>query len=84
MRPLPRDPLRLSPPRAAAKASATVSARQAAGVVALDVGGRPAERQPRASTRPVAVAMSTAVRWLGVYRDVLLVSVQLSWPSWPC
>jgi len=28
---------------------------------------------------PVAAAMSAAVRWLGVYREVLLVGVLLSW-----
>ncbi|KAJ1270699.1 hypothetical protein BS78_06G071700 [Paspalum vaginatum] len=54
-------------------------AGRAARVAALDAGCRPAERQPRAPAHPVAAAMSAAVRWLGVYREVLLVGVLLSW-----
>ncbi|WVZ62178.1 hypothetical protein U9M48_011952 [Paspalum notatum var. saurae] len=80
-RPLPRG-LRLSPPHAVAEASASPAAA-ALGVLlssplsTLDAGRRSVNLAPLRA--PVAAAMSAAVLWLGVYREVLLVGVLLSW-----
>ncbi|KAF8772348.1 hypothetical protein HU200_005860 [Digitaria exilis] len=83
-RPLPRGPLRLSPspPRAAAEASASAAATALGGLLAsplstLEAALRSVNLAPLRA--PVAAAMSAAVRWLGVYREVLLVGVLLSW-----
>ncbi|CAN6180779.1 unnamed protein product [Urochloa humidicola] len=80
---LPRG-LRLSrpPPRAAAEASASAAATALGGLLAsplstLEAGLRSVNLAPLRA--PVAAAMSAAVRWLGVYREVLLVGVLLSW-----
>ncbi|KAE8813706.1 ylmGprotein 1-2, chloroplastic [Hordeum vulgare] len=61
------------PPRAAAAAASAVG-----GLLApLEVGLRSINLAPLRP--PVAAAMSAAVRWLGVYREVLLVGVLFSW-----
>ncbi|RLM86837.1 uncharacterized protein C2845_PM04G04450 [Panicum miliaceum] len=79
-RPAPRG-LRLSPPpRAAAEASAAAAALGgllSSPLSALEAGLRSVNLAPLRP--PVAAAMSAAVRWLGVYREVLLVGVLLSW-----
>ncbi|KAJ1291170.1 hypothetical protein BS78_02G297400 [Paspalum vaginatum] len=79
--PLPGG-LRLSPPRAAAEASASAAATALGGLLAsplsaLEAGLRSVNLAPLRA--PVAAAMSAAVRWLGVYREVLLVGVLFSW-----
>ncbi|CAL5090993.1 unnamed protein product [Urochloa decumbens] len=81
--PLPRG-LRMSPPapRAAAEASASAAATALGGLLSsplstLEAGLRSVNLAPLRA--PVAAAMSAAVRWLGVYREVLLVGVLLSW-----
>ncbi|XP_066398712.1 ylmG homolog protein 1-2, chloroplastic-like [Miscanthus floridulus] len=80
-RPLPRG-LRLTRPRAAAEASASAAATALGGLLAsplstLEAALRGLNLAPLRA--PVAAAMSAAVRWLGVYREVLLVGVLLSW-----
>ena len=80
-RPLPRV-LRLTRPRAAAEASASAAATALGGLLAsplstLEAALRGLNFAPLRG--PVAAAMSAAVRWLGVYREVLLVGVLLSW-----
>ncbi|KAJ1288040.1 hypothetical protein BS78_02G058200 [Paspalum vaginatum] len=76
---LPRG-LRLSPPHAVASASASATVLGvllASPLSTLDAGLRSVNLAPLRV--PVAAAMSAAVRWLGVYREVLLVGVLLSW-----
>ncbi|EER98085.1 hypothetical protein BDA96_02G057100 [Sorghum bicolor] len=81
-RPLSRG-LRLTPPpRAATEASASAAATALGGLLAsplstLEAALRGLNLAPLRA--PVAAAMSAAVRWLGVYREVLLVGVLLSW-----
>ncbi|KAF8670443.1 hypothetical protein HU200_050654 [Digitaria exilis] len=70
------------PPRAAAEASASAAATALGGLLAsplstLEAALRSVNLAPLRA--PVAAAMSAAVRWLGVYREVLLVGVLLSW-----
>ncbi|KAL5197507.1 hypothetical protein ABZP36_001019 [Zizania latifolia] len=76
--PLPRG-LRSSPPppRAAAEAAASVVGGILAPLSTLEVGLRSVNLAPLRV--PVAAAMSAVVRWLGVYREVLLVGVLFSW-----
>ncbi|CAD6341924.1 unnamed protein product [Miscanthus lutarioriparius] len=74
--------LRLTRPRAAAEASASAAATALGGLLAsplstLEAALRGLNLAPLRA--PVAAAMSAAVRWLGVYREVLLVGVLLSW-----
>jgi uncharacterized protein YggT (Ycf19 family) len=81
-RPLVAAPrgLRLSSPRAAAEASAAATALGgllSSPLSTLEAGLRGVNLAPLRA--PVAAAMSAAVRWLGVYREVLLVGVLLSW-----
>ena len=79
-RPAPRG-LRLpAPSRAAVEASAAATALGgllSSPLSALEAGLRSVNLAPLRA--PVAAAMSAAVRWLGVYREVLLVGVLLSW-----
>ncbi|KAL6880083.1 hypothetical protein ACP4OV_011648 [Aristida adscensionis] len=81
--PAPRLPrgLRASPPpppRAAAEAATSVlGGLLSSPLSTLEVGLRSVNLAPLRA--PVAAAMSAAVRWLGVYREVLLVGVLLSW-----
>ena len=79
-RPSPRG-LRLpAPSRAAVEASAAATALGgllSSPLSALEAGLRSVNLAPLRA--PVAAAMSAAVRWLGVYREVLLVGVLLSW-----
>ncbi|RCV09824.1 hypothetical protein SEVIR_2G064000v4 [Setaria viridis] len=79
--PAPRV-LRLSPPPPRAAAEASAAATALGGLLAsplstLEAGLRSVNLAPLRA--PVAAAMSAAVRWLGVYREVLLVGVLLSW-----
>jgi uncharacterized protein YggT (Ycf19 family) len=79
--PLPRG-LRSSPlrPRAATEAAAAAAAfggLLSSPLSTLEAGLRSVNLAPLRV--PVAAAMSAAVRWLGVYREVLLVGVLLSW-----
>lgn len=75
---LPRG-LRASPPppRAAAQVAASAVGGLLAPLSALEVGLRSINLAPLRP--PIAAAMSAAVRWLGVYREVLLVGVLFSW-----
>ncbi|XP_040382445.1 ylmG homolog protein 1-2, chloroplastic-like [Oryza brachyantha] len=75
---LPRG-LRSSPPppRAAAEAAASAVGGLLAPLSTLEVGLRSVNLAPLRA--PVAAAMSAVVRWLGVYREVLLVGVLFSW-----
>ncbi|KAL6647580.1 hypothetical protein ACP70R_015017 [Stipagrostis hirtigluma subsp. patula] len=80
--PYPRLPrsLRASPPppRAAAEAASSVlGGLLSSPLTTLEVGLRSINLAPLRA--PIAAAMSAAVRWLGVYREVLLVGVLLSW-----
>jgi uncharacterized protein YggT (Ycf19 family) len=70
--------LRSSPlrPRAATAASA-FGGLLSSPLSTLEAGLRSVNLAPLRA--PVAAAMSAAVRWLGVYREVLLVGVLLSW-----
>jgi uncharacterized protein YggT (Ycf19 family) len=77
--PLPRG-LRsaLLRPRAAAEAAASAfGGLMFSPLSTLEAGLRSVNLAPLRA--PVAAAMSAAVRWLGVYREVLLVGVLLSW-----
>ncbi|KAG2640416.1 ylmG homolog protein 1-2, chloroplastic-like [Panicum virgatum] len=79
-RPAPRG-LRLpAPSRAAVEAAAAATALGgllSSPLSAMEAGLRSVNLAPLRA--PVAAAMSAAVRWLGVYREVLLVGVLLSW-----
>lgn len=77
--PLPRG-LRASPlrPRAVAESAASAfGGLLSSPLSTLEAGLRSVNLAPLRA--PVAAAMSAAVRWLGVYREVLLVGVLLSW-----
>ncbi|GJN10065.1 hypothetical protein PR202_ga28126 [Eleusine coracana subsp. coracana] len=77
--PLPRG-LRAFPlrPRASAEAAASAfGGLLSSPLSTLEAGLRSVNLAPLRA--PVAAAMSAAVRWLGVYREVLLVGVLLSW-----
>ncbi|XP_062188020.1 ylmG homolog protein 1-1, chloroplastic-like [Phragmites australis] len=75
---LPRGLRASRPPRATAEAATSVlGGILAAPLSTLEVGLRSVNLAPLRA--PVAAAMSAAVRWLGVYREVLLVGVLLSW-----
>ena len=69
-----------APSRAAVEASAAATALGgllSSPLSAMEAGLRSVNLAPLRA--PVAAAMSAAVRWLGVYREVLLVGVLLSW-----
>uniref|UniRef100_A0A0D9WWA4 Uncharacterized protein n=1 Tax=Leersia perrieri TaxID=77586 RepID=A0A0D9WWA4_9ORYZ len=66
-----------APPRAAAEAAASAVGGLLAPLSTLEVGLRSVNLAPLRA--PVAAAMSAVVRWLGVYREVLLVGVLFSW-----